>query len=145
MYNQNKNLWNYSDRAFRFQIGVTGIHISLSCSCCEIFAHQSCLLPTYAEHGGAAFRKQGPLQPALVRLPPAYYQDGQIVIAAWEWDWWAGSTSPLHHFYSAMTQIQNLSSLSPTSLFTSLFLCTFSWTFCLTEGLALAFSHLHVF
>lgn len=96
---------------------------------------------TCVERDAAAFPKQGPLQPALVWQPSAYYQGGQTVVTARERDRQGqGSTPPLHHFYSAVTQTENLCSLSHASVSTSQFLLAFSCTFCLTESLALAHS-----
>lgn len=57
---EGKNLWNYSNKMFRFQ-RVSGIHICLFCFCCGIFVHRCCSSPTCAECDGAAFPKQGPL------------------------------------------------------------------------------------
>lgn len=51
----------------------------------------------------------------------------------------AGSTLTLHHFCSMATQTEKLSPV-PLSLPLTLTLLAFSWTFCLTEGLALAHS-----
>lgn len=94
----------------------------------------------YAEHDGAAFPEQGPLQPALAWQPSAYYQDGQIVVADRERDWQGQGPQHLAITFTLWWHKLKTSVLSPMplSLPLTLLLLAFSWTFCLTGGLVLA-------